>query len=76
MIQAYVMIMTGAGAARSLLPTIRELEGVNQANIVAGEFDIVALVEAESPQSLLRLVTDDLQSLEDVGRTRTCIILE
>lgn len=76
MIQAYVMIMTGAGAARSLLPTIRELEGVNQANIVAGEFDIVARVEAENPQALLRLVTDGIQSLEDIGRTRTCIILE
>lgn len=76
MLEAYVMIMTGAETARSLLPTIRDIEGVKRANIVAGEFDIIADVEAESPQALLRLVTDDIQSLDGVGRTRTSIILE
>lgn len=76
MIEAYVMILTGADTAPSLLPMIRDVEGVKRANIVAGEFDIIANVEAESPQALLALVTNDIQSLDGVSRTRTSIILE
>lgn len=76
MVEAYVMIMTSAGTTRSLLPEIREVEGVRRANIVAGEFDIVADVEADTTQHLLSLITDEIQSLEGVGRTRTAIILE
>jgi DNA-binding Lrp family transcriptional regulator len=76
MVEAYVLIMTAAETSRSALPRIREIEGVHRANIVAGEFDIIALVEAESPRALLRLVTEEIQSLDGVGRTRTDIILE
>lgn len=76
MVEAYVMVMTQAGTARSLLPRIREIEGTKRANVVAGEFDIIAHIKAESTGALLTLVTDEIQSLDGVGRTRTCIILE
>ena len=76
MVEAYVMILTAAGTARSLLSEIKDIEGVRRANIVAGEYDIIADVEAESSQQLLSLVTEKIQTLDGVGRTRTCIILE
>lgn len=76
MVEAYVMVLTAAGTTRDLLSEIQEIDGVRRANIVAGEYDIVADVDAEDAQHLLRLVTDEIQSLEGVGRTRTCIILE
>lgn len=76
MLQAYVMLTTAAGTSRELLPKIREVEGVRRANIVAGEFDLVVDVEAESQQALLSLVSDEIQSLPGVGRTRTCVVLE
>ena len=70
------MLTTMAGTSRNLLPKLREVEGVTRANIVAGEYDIVVIAEAESQQDLLALVTDEIQSLEGVGRTRTSVILE
>lgn len=76
MVEAYVMVLTAAGTTRDLLPKIKEIDGVRRANIVAGEYDIIVDVDAEDSQHLLRLVTDEIQSLEGVGRTRTCIILE
>lgn len=76
MVEAYVMVLTAAGTTRDLLPQIKEIDGVRRANIVAGEYDIIVDVDAEDSQHLLRLVTDEIQSLEGVGRTRTCIILE
>ena len=76
MVEAYVMIMTAAGTSPSILSSLRDVEGVHRANIVAGEFDIIANVEAASEQELLTIVTEEIQSLDGVGRTRTCIILE
>ena len=76
MVEAYVMILTASGTTRDMLPQIKDIDGVRRANIVAGEYDIIADVEAEDTQHLLRLVTDEIQSLDGVGRTRTCIILE
>ena len=76
MVEAYVMIMTVGGSLPRLLGDIREIEGVTRANIVAGEFDIIALVEAEDNQHLLSFVTDELQSVEGVGRTKSCIVLQ
>lgn len=76
MVEAYVMVMAAAGTARELAAAIGSLEGVRKASVVAGEFDIIADVGADSREQLLALVTDEIQSLEGAGRTRTCIVLE
>lgn len=76
MIEAYVMVMTAAGRASEILEAVRAIDGVTRANIVAGEFDIIATVEAAEQHDLLTLVTEEIQSLDGVGRTRTCIVLE
>lgn len=76
MVEAYIMVMTGSGQSRPLLQAIRGIDGVRRANIVAGEFDIIVDAEANTEQDLLTLVTEEIQSLDGVGRTRTCIILE
>jgi len=76
MVEAYVTIQTGAGTGPDVLERLRALKQVKKAHIVAGEFDIIAEVEAESEQDLLSLITEEVQTLEGVGRTSTCIILE
>jgi DNA-binding Lrp family transcriptional regulator len=76
MVEAYLLITTPAGTSRSVLPKLRDLEAVERANVIAGEFDIVAIVEADSTQELLALVTDEIQSVENVSRTRTCVVVE
>lgn len=75
MVEAYIMILTAAGMARDILPKIKDIDGVDHANIVAGEFDIIAHVEAETEQALLTMVTDEIQSIEGIGQTRTSIVL-
>ena len=76
MVRAYVTIVTMAGTARDVVAALRELDAVHRADIVAGEFDIVAHVEADSERDLLLLVTDAIQSIDGVGRTSTAIVLE
>lgn len=76
MVEAYVMIVAAAGTTRDNLAALKDIDGVKRANIVAGEYDIIADVEAADTQHLLGLVTEDIHCLEGVGRTSTCIVLE
>lgn len=76
MVEAYVMVGCAAGTARDIGEAIGDIEGVRRASVVAGEFDVVADVEADTREQLLSLVTDRIQSLEGVGHTRTSIVLE
>ncbi|KTG19452.1 Lrp/AsnC family transcriptional regulator [Haloferax profundi] len=75
MVEAYITIQTGAGTTRDVVEQVRTLDSVRRASIVAGEFDIVAEVEAESERELLTLITEEIQDIEGVGRTSTCIVL-
>ncbi|KAB1192032.1 Lrp/AsnC family transcriptional regulator [Haloferax sp. MBLA0076] len=75
MVEAYVTIQTGAGTTSDVVEHVRTLDNVRKASIVAGEFDIVAEVEAESERELLTLITGEIQDIEGVGRTSTCIVL-
>ncbi|MCU4926126.1 Lrp/AsnC ligand binding domain-containing protein [Halobacteria archaeon AArc-dxtr1] len=76
MVEAYLLMMTAAGTSQSVLANLREIEGVERANIVAGEFDIIATVEAGSTQDLLTVVTEEIHSLEGAGPTRTSMVLQ
>lgn len=76
MVRAYVTIASQAGASRAVVEEIRGIDGVTQADIVAGDVDIIAQVEADAERDLLMLVTDGIQRVEGVARTRTCIVLE
>lgn len=76
MVEAYVTVITAAGTAQEAIEGIRNVEGVEKAHIVAGEFDIVAQVTADEERDLLRLVTDEIQPIDGVGRTSTYIVLE
>lgn len=76
MVTAYVTIVTSAGTSPDVLEELRALDAVQTANIVAGEYDIIAQVAAETERDLLALVTEDIQSIPGVGRTSSAIVLE
>ena len=76
MVRAYVMIMTTTGSSPSVVSTLRDIEAVERADIVAGEFDIIVLIAGGSPQELLTVVTEEIHAIEGVAQTRTSIILE
>lgn len=70
------MIVTAASTSTTILPKLHEIEHVRRANIVAGEFDIIAIIEAEESQELLRIVSEQIHTLEGVGHTRSAIVLQ
>ena len=73
MVHAFVMIETGPGESEGLLETIRALETVVEAHIVAGGYDIIAEADAPEVYEVLSTASTRIQNLESVMDTKTYI---
>lgn len=76
MVRAYAMIDTGEGASVELCERIRTFDGVTEAHVVAGDFDIVVELEGDRLYDLQRILTGEIRPLDGVGTTRTYVCLE
>jgi DNA-binding Lrp family transcriptional regulator len=76
MVDAFVMIRTGAGRSEEVVAEVRGIGGVAEAHIVAGEFDIMTEVTAEEVYDVLRTASSSIQDLDGVTETRTYIALD
>lgn len=76
MVRAYIMVKTAAGKSEELLDRTRGLSGVDEAHIVAGNYDIVVEVSAEEVYDVLHSVATNIRNLDGVADTRTYISLE
>jgi len=73
---AFVLINAEIGSEDKVLEKLREIEGVVEANIVYGVYDIIAKIEAESMDKLKDTVTWKVRKLEGVRSTLTMIVVE
>jgi len=71
--RAYILIETQVGKSRDVAVALRSMPGVPSADIITGDFDIIALVEAPDMVSMADLVTGRVQSIPGVIRTITCV---
>ncbi len=76
MVDAFVMISTGAGQSEGVVDAVRGIDGVAEAHIVAGEFDIMTEITAEEVYDVLRTASSSIQDLDGVTETRTYIALD
>ena len=72
--KAYLFIGTETNEEYRLIDQVKKFEEVKQADIVFGEWDIVALVEVSSPEDLGKFVMDKVRSIPEVSMTNTMII--
>ena len=71
--RAYILIETTVGRARDVLTALRGMENVSEADIITGTYDLIVLAEADDMVSLVELVTAQVQNIEGVERTITCV---
>ena len=71
--RAYILIETQVGKSRDVVTALRSLSDVPSADIITGDFDIIALVEASDMVAMADLVTGRVQSIPGVIRTITCV---
>jgi DNA-binding Lrp family transcriptional regulator len=75
MLSAYVLIETEVGKVAHVAQAITKLDGVQLAEDLAGPYDVIANVQAPSLDELGRLVASQIQVLDGVSRTLTCVVL-
>lgn len=73
MVHAFIMVDTAAGKSQSLLDSVRDLDAVKEAHIVAGDYDLVVEVDADEVYQILQTASSDVQSLDGVVDTKTYI---
>lgn len=75
MVHAYIMVKTSAGKSGGLLAAITDVESVRTAHIVAGNFDIIAEIDAPEVYDVLEAVSAGIQSLDGVTDTKTYVAM-
>ncbi len=76
MVVAYVMVKAHTGEAGKLRDEIEAIDGVLSAHIVAGDVDIIAKVEVDSPAMVKEIAADSIQVLSGVENTHTYIAMD
>ena len=76
MVRAFIMVKTAAGKSEQLLESIRGIDGVEEAHIVAGQYDIIVEGMGEEVYDLMHGVATNLRDLDGVVDTRTYICME
>lgn len=76
MVSAFIMIKTDAGKSDDLLANVRASDGISEAHIVAGQYDIIAEASGSEVYDVMQSVATRVRDLDGVSDTRTYICLE
>ena len=74
--RAYILIEGAAGTIPSILKKLLTINGVKSANAVTGQYDLIALVEADDVNAVGKISYSKIQMIEGVIRTITCNVIE
>ncbi|MXR20201.1 Lrp/AsnC family transcriptional regulator [Halobacterium bonnevillei] len=75
MVHAFIMVKTGAGASSDVRDQVVGLEGVTEAHVVAGTYDIIVEVGGDEVHEVLSTVSDRIGTVAGVTDTKTYISL-
>ncbi len=76
MVRAYVTVKVHSGDADRILESIAAVDGVERAHIVAGDIDLIAVVEVDSPAAVKDVAATHVQNVEGVADTQTYVAME
>lgn len=76
MARAFIVVETAPGSAESIQGTIDEMESIVEADVVAGDYDLVVEAESGEVHDVLRTVSTEIRSLPSVTDTKTYVCLE
>ncbi len=71
--RAYVLINASPGRSLELAKRLRQVPAIRDADAITGEYDIVAVCEAQDLSALGALIVGEIQRLDGVFKTTTCL---
>ncbi|WP_306061241.1 Lrp/AsnC family transcriptional regulator [Natronococcus wangiae] len=75
MITAFIMIKANTGEADRLRDSIEAIDGVELINIVAGDVDLIAKVQVETPAEVKEIAATQIHSIDGIENTETYIAM-
>ena len=76
MVTAFVMIKANTGEADRLRDDIEAIEGVQSTHIVAGDVDLIAKADVETPAAVKEISATNIQGVDGVEDTQTYIAMD
>ena len=76
MVKGYLLIKLVPGLESDALSQIRATLGVLEVNLVFGQWDVVAIVEAKTLFELTRIVVGEVRGIQGVQDTTTLLQAE
>lgn len=73
--KAFVLIETAVGKNKDVVTALRQLSGVKSVDVVTGPYDIIVVAEGEALNDIGKVVTSNIQTIEGISRTITCLSL-
>jgi len=73
-VQAYILFKVSSGSERDVCRKIAELEEVCEADIIFGEYDLIARVTTEDLESLEDFLSRKIRKVSNILLTSTMII--
>lgn len=74
--KAYILINVRTGNLSEVLIHLKRLDGVIEANMTFGPYDIVAVVKTPDLQHLGQMLAQAIQPIPGVEETLTCLAVE
>ncbi len=75
MVRAYIFIVTEKARSVEVVAAIRSFPYVTRSDVITGQFDVIALVEAPE-LGMLWTIVDKVQAVPGVTKTTTNLVVE
>ena len=71
--KAYLLVETAVGKTRDVATALRDLQGIDSADVVTGPYDIIAIINQQDMAGVANLITERVHTVPGVVRTVTCV---
>jgi DNA-binding Lrp family transcriptional regulator len=76
MAKAYLKISVEAGKEREIHRALKKIPEVKTADLTTGDQDIIAIIEAQSYETLLKTIVEKMRSIDGISSTSTSLVLD
>ncbi|ELY85379.1 Lrp/AsnC ligand binding domain-containing protein [Natrinema altunense] len=76
MARAFVAIDVATGTAGEVCQRLRDADGVVEAHVITGEFDVLVELTGDDQRDVLETMTTAVRPLDDIGAMRTYVCLD
>ncbi len=73
MVSAFILIVADSGYERKIAEKLADADGVDEVDVIYGDYDLVAKIHVDEISKLGDFVMDKIRTIKGVRRTSTLI---